>query len=208
MLAKRPEHRTSRCTSRGRHDRCARRAAPVAIRGRPETSPRQAITRPRRVQPSGRKAHGADRRVVAALAIRRVLLVRGGPGRQPDRNARHTRAESRAARGTRPAPTLEAQKPRTRAGSDRERSGDARISARPGSRSSRYARRAGGRASSSRSRSAATKNARVVIAARTRQMIQLESIVRDRKWRSARGCAKPTVKRPALGSDIVDPWGK
>jgi serine/threonine-protein kinase len=215
-LAKRPEHRYQSMNEFVADiDRLRIGAAPAAIRGRPEDF----------IAPGNYYEHASSSRVghkrtalfavlIAALAIATFLLVRGGPGRYPEAPIA-TREPVKPAQPatTGPAPAREPQKPApTRQVLIASAPGDARIFRGdqdlgtspvgidvPEGESFELTIKAPG-----------YKDARVVIdGSETRHLIQLERIAAKPKAAKPPAPApKPTVKRPALGSDIVDPWGK
>jgi serine/threonine-protein kinase len=153
--------------------------------------------------------------LLAALAIAAFLLVRGGPGRQPDR-ATVTREPAKPPQPAAPAPAPTGQpgKPATTRqvliastpGDARIFRGDQDLGTSPigidvphGDRVELTLKAAG------------YKDARVIIdGSEPRQQIQLERIAaKPKAVKPPAAAPKPTtVKRPALGSDIVDPWGK
>jgi serine/threonine-protein kinase len=216
-LAKRPEHRYQSMNELVADiDRLRVGAAPVAIRGRPEdfTAPGnyydQSATRGR----TGRTRAAMIVVLLAALSIAAFLLVRGGPGRQPN-PATVTREPAKPPQPTAPAPAPTGQPGKsasTRQVLIASTPGDARIfrgrqdlgtspigiDVPHGDRVELTLKAAG------------YKDARVIIdGSESRQLIQLERITgKPKAVKPPAAAPKPTVKRPALGSDIVDPWGK
>jgi tRNA A-37 threonylcarbamoyl transferase component Bud32 len=218
-LAKRPEHRYQSMNELVADiDRLRVGAAPVAIRGRAEdfTAPGNYYDHGAASGRAGRKRTALILVLLAALAIAAFLLVRGGPGRNPERPT-VTREPVKPAppepAAAAPTPTAQPAKPAgTRQVLIASTPGDARIFRGdqdlgsspvgidvPHGESVELTLRAAGH-----------KDARVIIdGSEPRQLIQLERVASKPKVVKAPAPAsKPTVKRPALGSDIVDPWGK
>jgi tRNA A-37 threonylcarbamoyl transferase component Bud32 len=218
-LAKRPEHRyQSMHELVADIDRLRVGAAPVAIRGRAEdfTAPGNYYDHGTGSGRGGRKRMALILVLLAALAIAAFLLVRGGPGRHPERPAATREPPAKPAPAepvaAAPTPTGQPAKPTTRQVLIASTPGDARIFRGdqdlgtspigidvPQGESIELTLKAPG-----------YKDARVIIdGSEPRQLIQLERVASKPKVPKAPApAAKPTVKRPALGSDIVDPWGK